>query len=78
MHVCPIENRSSKRIVRFTGLSKASTPTPWAQYGCASRASSASMPGWARLVGWGPIMNSWERIFENVFEMKFELTAYRQ
>jgi len=30
-------------------------------------------PGWRRLVGWGPIMTSWERIFENVFEMKFEL-----
>jgi hypothetical protein len=21
-------------------------------------------PGWNRLVGWGPVMNSWERIFE--------------
>ncbi len=30
-------------------------------------------PGWRRLVGWGPIMDSWERIFDNVFEMKFEL-----
>ena len=30
-------------------------------------------PGWRRLTGWGPIMNSWERIFENVFEMRFEL-----
>jgi ketosteroid isomerase-like protein len=30
-------------------------------------------PGWSRLIGWGPIMNSWERIFNNVFEMKFEL-----
>jgi ketosteroid isomerase-like protein len=30
-------------------------------------------PGWRRLTGWGPIMNSWERIFKNVFEMKFEL-----
>ena len=30
-------------------------------------------PGWRRLVGWGPIMTSWERIFDNVFEMKFEL-----
>ncbi|MFZ1121307.1 MAG: nuclear transport factor 2 family protein, partial [Candidatus Binataceae bacterium] len=30
-------------------------------------------PGWSRLIGWGPIMNSWERIFDNVFEMKFEL-----
>ena len=30
-------------------------------------------PGWRRLTGWGPVMNSWELIFENVFEMKFEL-----
>jgi ketosteroid isomerase-like protein len=30
-------------------------------------------PGWRRLVGWGPVMTSWERIFDNVFEMKFEL-----
>ena len=30
-------------------------------------------PGWRKLVGWGPVMASWERIFENVFEMQFEL-----
>lgn len=30
-------------------------------------------PGWRKLAGWGPIMTSWERIFKNVFEMKFEL-----
>ena len=30
-------------------------------------------PGWSRLIGWGPIMTSWERIFENVFEMTIEL-----
>ncbi|HLK87882.1 MAG TPA: nuclear transport factor 2 family protein [Candidatus Binataceae bacterium] len=30
-------------------------------------------PGWRRLVGWGPIMTSWERIFESVFEVKIEL-----
>lgn len=30
-------------------------------------------PGWAKLQGWGPIMESWERIFDNVFEMKFDL-----
>lgn len=29
-------------------------------------------PGWHKLTGWGPIMSNWERIFENVFEMKFE------
>jgi ketosteroid isomerase-like protein len=30
-------------------------------------------PGWRKLTGWGPIMNSWERIFDGVFEMQFEL-----
>jgi ketosteroid isomerase-like protein len=30
-------------------------------------------PGWRRLTGWGPVMDSWTRIFDNVFEMKFEL-----
>ncbi|HZO81274.1 MAG TPA: nuclear transport factor 2 family protein [Candidatus Binataceae bacterium] len=30
-------------------------------------------PGWRRLVGWGAIMDSFERIFDNVFEMKFDL-----
>jgi ketosteroid isomerase-like protein len=31
-------------------------------------------PGWPKLSGWGPVMASWERIFENVFEMKFDLS----
>lgn len=31
-------------------------------------------PGWRRLSGWGPIMETWERIFESTFEMKFDLT----
>lgn len=31
-------------------------------------------PGWRRLSGWGPIMESWERIFQSTFEMKFDLT----
>lgn len=30
-------------------------------------------PGWRKLSGWGPVMNSWERIFDSTFEMKFEL-----
>ena len=28
-------------------------------------------PGWQPIAGWGPVMNSWERIFKNTFEMKF-------
>ena len=30
-------------------------------------------PGWRKLSGWGPVMNSWERIFESAFEMKFQI-----
>jgi ketosteroid isomerase-like protein len=30
-------------------------------------------PGWPKLTGWGPVMASWERIFDNVFEMAFAL-----
>jgi hypothetical protein len=32
-------------------------------------------PGWRRLVGYAAVMQSWERIFENTFEMRFELTG---
>ncbi len=31
-------------------------------------------PGWPLLGGWGPVMASWERIFENTFKMAFTLT----
>ena len=30
-------------------------------------------PGWRKLSGWGPVMESWERIFDGVFEMSFEI-----
>ena len=31
-------------------------------------------PGWRILRGWGPVMESWKRIFENTPLMKFTLT----
>lgn len=31
-------------------------------------------PGWRMLRGWGPVMESWKRIFENTPSMKFVLT----
>lgn len=31
-------------------------------------------PGWRILRGWGPVMQSWRRIFENTPSMKFTLT----
>jgi len=31
-------------------------------------------PGWRILRGWGPVMESWKRIFENTPSMKFALT----
>ncbi len=30
-------------------------------------------PGWRKLSGWGPVMQSWSRIFDSAFEMKFEV-----
>lgn len=34
-------------------------------------------PGWGLLVGWGPVMESWQRIFANTLAMRFTLTALR-
>ncbi len=34
-------------------------------------------PGRSLLQGWGPIMASWQHIFENTFEMRFILTDVR-
>jgi limonene-1,2-epoxide hydrolase len=34
-------------------------------------------PGWPLLVGWGPVMISWERIFANTDSMHFTLTDVR-
>ncbi len=31
-------------------------------------------PGWGMLRGWGPVMASWQRIFENTEEIRFSLT----
>jgi ketosteroid isomerase-like protein len=31
-------------------------------------------PGWRILRGWGPVMESWRRIFQNTPSMKFTLT----
>jgi ketosteroid isomerase-like protein len=31
-------------------------------------------PGWRVLRGWGPVMQSWKRIFENTPSMQFTLT----
>ena len=32
-------------------------------------------PGWGLLVGWGPVMESWQRIFAGTLEMRFTLTG---
>jgi ketosteroid isomerase-like protein len=34
-------------------------------------------PGWGLLRGWGPVMASWRRIFENTEEIRFILTDVR-
>jgi ketosteroid isomerase-like protein len=32
-------------------------------------------PGWGLLVGWGPVMESWERIFAGTLQMRFLLSG---
>lgn len=34
-------------------------------------------PGWQLLTGWGPVMESWRRIFEGTLEMRFALADVR-
>jgi len=34
-------------------------------------------PGWSLLVGWGPVMASWQRIFANTVTMRFNITDVR-
>jgi ketosteroid isomerase-like protein len=34
-------------------------------------------PGWGLLAGWGPVMESWERIFANTLGMRFQLDDLR-
>jgi ketosteroid isomerase-like protein len=34
-------------------------------------------PGWQRLVGWGPVMESWGRIFASTLAMRFTLGDVR-
>ena len=31
-------------------------------------------PGWRLLVGWGPVMASWQRIFANTVSLRFSIT----
>ncbi len=35
---------------------------------------SCTHPGWARLVGWGPVMKSWEDIFASTFRLEITIT----
>ena len=34
-------------------------------------------PGWGLLIGWGPVMESWQRIFANTAMMRFTLADVR-
>jgi ketosteroid isomerase-like protein len=34
-------------------------------------------PGWRLLTGWGPVMESWARIFESTLAMRFTLAGVR-
>ena len=34
-------------------------------------------PGWPLLTGWGPVMKSWERIFDQTFEIRIVINEIR-
>jgi ketosteroid isomerase-like protein len=40
-----------------------------------SARAQCTHPGWRRLVGFSAVMESWQRIFENTFGMKFDITG---
>ncbi len=31
-------------------------------------------PGWTRILGWGPVMQSWERIFDGAFDVAIRVS----
>jgi ketosteroid isomerase-like protein len=55
----------------FESLEAAKMEAVWAR----SARAQCTHPGWRRLVGFSAVMKSWERIFENTFEMKFDLSG---
>ena len=54
----------------FEGLDIARMEAVWAK----DAEIQCGHPGWRILRGWGPVMQSWRRIFENTPSMKFTLT----
>jgi hypothetical protein len=55
----------------FESLEPAKMEAVWVR----SARAQCTHPGWRRLVGFSAVMKSWERIFENTFEMKFDITG---
>jgi len=54
----------------FESLDLARMEGVWLQNACITCAH----PGWHLLVGWGPVMASWQRIFANSEVMRFTIT----
>ena len=55
----------------FESLDPARMETVWVR----SARAQCTHPGWRRLVGFSAVMDSWRRIFENTFGMKFDVTS---
>jgi ketosteroid isomerase-like protein len=55
----------------FSKLDRARMEEVWLR----SARVQCTHPGWRRLVGFSAVMDSWQRIFENTFEMTFEVTG---
>jgi ketosteroid isomerase-like protein len=65
-----VANANESFYLAFESLDIARMEAVWAK----DAEIQCGHPGWRILRGWGPVMQSWRRIFENTPSMKFTLT----
>jgi ketosteroid isomerase-like protein len=65
-----VAEANEKFYVAFESLDMARMESVWAK----DADIQCGHPGWRILRGWGPVMESWRRIFQNTPSMKFTLT----
>jgi ketosteroid isomerase-like protein len=65
-----VANANESFYLAFESLDMARMEAVWAK----DAEIQCGHPGWRILRGWGPVMESWRRIFENTPSMKFTLT----
>jgi ketosteroid isomerase-like protein len=65
-----VAEANERFYLAFESLDMARMESVWAK----DAEIQCGHPGWRILRGWGPVMESWRRIFQNTPSMKFTLT----